>query len=347
MKLLIIANGAKNDPATRIRAIEYIPQLKKIGFENITWQGRVPEKGDGLFGSWLLFPLIKRWYALKIALLLIFGKWDLIFIQTYFVPLWILKLLRRKKQKLIFDFDDAIFMDNEGLPKYEKETANMVKYADAVVVSTPFLEKFALKYNKNVHVISTPVDISPKKQARNNPITIGWIGSSSTTVHLESIKGVIEKSIAELNCNWLIMGAAYRFTENKRVEFRNWDKNAEKLFLQAIDIGVMPLLDIEFSKGKGGYKLLLYMSAGIPVVASPVGYNVEIVKEGVNGFLAKTEEEWLNAFRNLQSDNDLWQSMSANCYNEAKEKYSRDITFEKLKGDIENTHTEYTNKLYK
>jgi glycosyltransferase involved in cell wall biosynthesis len=282
-----------------------------------------------------LFPVTKRWYMLKIPLLLLLGEWDLIFIQTYLVPLWVLKTLHKQKKKLIFDFDDAIYLDTAYSRENEVQTGNMVKYADAVVVSTPFLEEFALKYSKNVHVISTPVDMSPKKEVRNSPITIGWIGSSSTTVHIENIKSVMEKSIAELTCSWLIMGAAYRFIENPHVEFRNWDKNAEKLFLQEIDIGVMPLLDIEFSKGKGGYKLLLYMSAGIPVVASPVGYNVEIVREGVNGFLASTEDEWLNAFRKLQSDNELWQRMSANCYQEAETKYSREVTFKKLEKVIE------------
>jgi glycosyltransferase involved in cell wall biosynthesis len=335
MKLLILANGAKNDPATRIRALEYIPQFRKIGFENIVWQGRVPERGKGILERMLIFPVIKRWYLLKIPLSLIICKWDLIFIQTYFVPLWVLKILKWQNKKLIFDFDDAIYLNNNYSAQNEVQTINMLHYADAVIVSTPYLGKFAQKHNINVYVISTPVDISSKKQRIGNQITIGWIGSSSTTVFIRDLNFIIEKSIKELECQWLIMGAREEFIKNPKVEFRTWNKTAEKLFLEQIDIGVMPLRDTEFSQGKGGYKLLLYMSAGIPVVASPVGYNKEIVREGVNGFLVKTEEEWLHAFRKLQNDEGLWQQMSATCYKEANEKYSRDVTFEKLKGVIE------------
>jgi len=142
-------------------------------------------------------------------------------------------------------------------------------------------------------------------RCKNNGIVIGWIGSPGTSIFLEPLKEVLLKlkeRISDLHVQFI---GADRSLEKPGFEVIGWDSISESEQIGNFDIGIMPLPDTELSSGKCGYKILQYMAAGIPAVASPVGVNREFIHDGVNGFLASSSEEWSDRLSALLEDKDL------------------------------------------
>jgi glycosyltransferase involved in cell wall biosynthesis len=275
---------------------------------------------------------MKRFLWLKRVFALYFFNWDIVFIQRLFIAEFILKKLT-KRSRLIFDFDDAIYLDSNNKSTYRK-AENMVRFAQQVVISTPWLNSFCRKCGKDAEVIPTPVEtdiIKPFKKDNAEMIVIGWIGSSWTTGYLKTIKPVLEQLGKEFDFEFLTVGAeaGYKIEGIRHKNF-TWEFGIEAKVLPKIDIGIMPLPDNDYARAKGGYKLYLYMAAGIPCVASPVGVNNSIVKEGKNGFLAASESEWLDALRLLIQDSGLRKKMSETGRKQAVEFYDRKVCFSQL-----------------
>jgi glycosyltransferase involved in cell wall biosynthesis len=213
------------------------------------------------------------------------------------------RLLRRTGIPLVYDFDDAIWLTDtsdsnrhwSGL-KCSRKTAELCRIASAVVVGNETLGEYARRYNENVWVIPSTVDTekySPREHSRSEqPTVIGWSGSQTTARHLGALAEALRR-VAALSCVELrVMGAAFELP-GVQVSLRRWSPESEAEHLRSFDIGVMPLPDDAWSRGKCGMKALLYMAVGVPVVASPVGVSTEIIQDGVNGILAATEDDWV------------------------------------------------------
>lgn len=223
--------------------------------------------------------------------------------------------LKRRGAKLIFDFDDAIWLmdvsaGNRKLSflKRPGKTADICRLSDLVIVGNKYLADFARQYTDQVAVIPTTIDTDyhrPMAVSHQKPgVCIGWTGSETTIKHFETIVPVLEQIKAHYG------GRVYfKLITNRPVDYPSlelsatmWNKAEEVEQLAEIDIGIMPLPDDDWSKGKCGFKLLQYMAMEKPVVASPVGVNMDIVEHHQNGYLASTSEEWVDRLSALIDD---------------------------------------------
>ncbi len=338
-RLLVLTYGSWDHASSRERALKYIDLLKSAGNCNIRWLPRVPRRSPSLMPR-LIFPVRKQWLKIKRYYILLFFKWDIVFIQRLFLSSWLLKQLQKKKVSIRYDFDDAIYLDKPGESVNLKRTVTMIQAASKVMVSTPELVDFCKTYNCSPDIIATPVDtgrIRPGPVKKDDStFTIGWIGSPSTTKYLEEIARPLVKVSKVRKINLLVVGADLRqYTlPDIPVTRAKWDYEQEPQLLQQMTIGVMPLPDNEWTRAKAGYKLLLYMSAGLAVIASPVGINKEIIVNGETGFLAQNQEEWIKYFIQLCDDPLLRNKMGARGRNLVMARFERLICFQKLKESL-------------
>jgi glycosyltransferase involved in cell wall biosynthesis len=329
--MLLLTDGNIDHGSARIRAIHYMPMLEKAGFE-VCFIPRVGKKQLNVVLRYIVFPLVKRYLWIKRMYALYLGSWDIVFIQRSFLPESALRKLK-KKTPVIFDFDDAIYISDHRLAN-KKKTEIMIKYADELIISTEYLNDFCSLFNRKGIVIPSPVEtdrIKPaSKQPREKPV-IGWIGSLTTTQNLMAVVTALQKLYKEVPFKFITMGARpdYRISDIDHIS-KPWSFEDENSFLSEIDIGIMPLPDYDYTRAKGGYKLYLYMAAGIPCVASPVGVNRSIIRDGENGFLASTDDEWIGTLKTLFADPELRQKLGQTGRIDAVKYYDRNICFEKL-----------------
>lgn len=331
-KILMLTDGNIDNASSRIRAIQYIPYLQKNDYK-VKLIPRIPKKSAVMLWRFFFFPLLKRWFSLKRLIALKYFHWDLVFIQRSFLSEDLLVSLKSRKIPVLFDFDDAIYL-HARKPKNREKTALMVRYADRVIVSTDFLKAFCQQQGKEAFIIPSPVEtnrIRPTDRAVHELVTIGWMGSAWTTDFLKIVEKPLQDLAKKYSFRFLTVGAKAEFKiEGIHLESYPWKFEQENDQIGKMDIGIMPLPDNEWSQSKGGYKLLQYMSGGIPCVASPVGINSWIIKPGINGFLASTNAEWFESLEKLLLDPLLRIELGHQGRKDAVLFYSRDICFEKL-----------------
>lgn len=266
--------------------------------------------------------------------------YDIVFLQRKLFTTIELNILRRNTQRLMYDFDDAVmFRDSTKKNQYSsartKKFIRTIKNADMVIAGNKYLKDLAIRHNPQTFVIPTTVDMELYREkpatTSSDSVILGWIGSKATLFYLENIKNVFE-TIFERFPNVSLKIVADRFFDcNKRpVIKKRWKYEDETDDLHTFDIGLMPLTDDLWSRGKCGFKLLQYMAAGIPPVCSPVGVNKEIVKDGINGFYALDEQEWVEKLSNLILDRQLRYRIGKNARLTVLDNYSKAIYEKKL-----------------
>lgn len=222
---------------------------------------------------------------------------------------------------VILDYDDAVFhqYDQHGNRIVRTllggKLKPLLRRAGLAICGNEYLQGYAARYCRRTEIVPTVVDtgqFTPRTgpmEAR--PVTIGWIGSPSTWRYAEPLVPLL-RTIAEAgNLAIRVVGAGPQTETPPRFEFLNWSEAGEIPLIQGMDIGIMPLPDEPWARGKCGYKLIQYMACGLPVVASPVGVNSRIVDHGCNGFLATTPSEWARALSDLANDASLRRKMGA------------------------------------
>lgn len=334
-KILMLTYGGWNHASSRIRALYYIPELENSGWK-IHWLPRAPEEKSGIRGL-IIFALVKRFFTVKRYLAITFSQWDLIFVQRLILSPVELKILHWRNIPLIYDFDDAIYL---GSIKNKTRTKRMIQAAKKVIVSNNGLAEFCKEFNSLPVVLPSPVDnerINKKNwDTDKSEVIIGWIGSTWTEKYVKEI----EEALASLNrkkVKLLLVGASKNHKINRvRLEIAPWSFEMEKELLHRIDIGIMPLTDDEWSRGKGGYKIYQYMAAGLPVVASPVGINKKIVDHGINGFLANNKDEWIEYLSTLIQNPDLRKTMGERGRDKMVNNYSYKACFPVLNSALKN-----------
>jgi glycosyltransferase involved in cell wall biosynthesis len=173
-----------------------------------------------------------------------------------------------------------------------------VKLADMVIVGSSYLAELAKRYNSNVKIISTAVQIEDYRVdspiQSDGKIRLVWIGSKSSTSYLAEIVPVLEKIGASFNNVVLrIISDEFLDLKNMLVEKVLWEKRSRGIKLAECDIGIAPLPDNPFTQGKCSFKVLEYMASGLPIVASPIGTNKDHIREGITGFLVEKHDQWL------------------------------------------------------
>lgn len=221
------------------------------------------------------------------------------------------------KKKIIFDFDDAIWNldssdENKSMAwmKKPQKTENIIRYADLIFAGNQYLANYASQYNSNIIIIPTTIDTYyHQKQIKesNSTICIGWTGSKTTIPHFEIIIPVLLDLKQKYNdqISFQIIGDRYFQNDIIGIQGIEWNINSEIEDLSHINIGLMPLPDDEWTKGKCGFKGLQYMALSIPTIMSPVGVNNEIIENGKNGFLANSHKEWVEKISALIDSEEL------------------------------------------
>ena len=246
---------------------------------------------------------------------------DLLFVQKVIFPPPIRWLLRHMSTPVVYDFDDAIFTTEVRSGHWlarVKESRNasgvpaMLGLADLAVVENEYTAEFA-RQHCDVLQITGPIDTTSYAEIRSrvadtDPFTVGWIGSGSTVAYLELIAPVLQRLARELNLRLLVVGAQFEL-HGVDVECKPWALEQEATDLARCHVGVMPVPDDPWTRGKGGYKLLQYMACGLPVVTHPIGINTVIVEEGLTGYLAPDEDTWVSRLTQLGEDPDLRRQM--------------------------------------
>jgi glycosyltransferase involved in cell wall biosynthesis len=223
--------------------------------------------------------------------------------------------LAHVRAPVVFDFDDAIWIHsvsqaNRRLAwlKNVNKISGIASLAHTVLAGNDYLANWARAYSNNVHVVPTCVDtqrFSPGAARPNTgPVTIGWSGSPSTFSHLKPLLPVLERIKARFQdrVRFRVMGDPSFQYAPLNLQGEAWAPHAELSLLQEMNIGLMPLPDDQWTRGKCGLKGLVSMSVGAATVMSPVGVNNEIVSHGENGFLAHSDDEWVDILSRLIDD---------------------------------------------
>jgi len=211
-------------------------------------------------------------------------------------------LLKLIGKKIIFDFDDAIQYGSENnnswlfsnLIRCDWKIKIIIKISNIVIAGNKNLKKFASKLNDNVKIIPTTIDIKKYKFVKKKiqkTLTIGWSGSLSTSKYIENFLPILLKIQKKKKFKILIIGSKLNIN-NKEIKCLDWSSKNELKYLNKIDIGLMPLPNNQWTKGKCGLKIIQYLSVGIPSVVSNVGINSEIIINGKNGYLVNNKSEW-------------------------------------------------------
>jgi glycosyltransferase involved in cell wall biosynthesis len=309
-------------PSTRFRVFQYLPYFAK----EEEWDIKVYVLPDSLQEK------IQVFFSLK--------SFDIVFLQKSLLSFFNYQLLRKNSKLLVFDFDDAIMFHDSRKEKIESfirrhRFARIIKNSDIIIAGNDYLKNHAMKYNRNVFVVPTPIDMERYKQETqlksDITVTLGWIGSSSTIFYLELFKHVWDR-IFIIYPNTRLKIVADKFFDCDKIPVikKKWNYEDEIDDLHSFDIGLMPLTDDLWSGGKCGLKLLQYMAAGVPVICSPVGVNKEIVRHGVNGFWATNENEWLENLGKLIKNLSLREKIGKEAIRTVKQSYSLEVWAPKL-----------------
>lgn len=323
MKILFWIPYPKEGASNRYRIEQYLPYLKKESIEFALRSFWISSAYRILYVRGRYFQ--KSCYFIlgtisRIVDLLNIHRYDLIIIHRESYPIGgaiFESILHLLKKPFIFDFDDAIFFPsnsriNNFIEKFKcpGKIAVIIKLSKAVIAGNSYLAEFALNHNRNVFIVPTAIDTSKyrlRQKTHEDSITVGWMGSVTTAEFLYMIEGVfVRLSKRFKNVGFKMVGGDdIRIPGLTNITSKPWSLNAEMEDLASFDIAIMPMPDNEWTKGKCGFKAILYMSMGIPCVCSAVGVNKEIIHDGVNGFLAKTEEEWVDKLSRLITDERL------------------------------------------
>lgn len=318
-------------PSQRFRVELFLPVLDQAGIEyrvhpfldERSWMyfystGRIINKFLGI---------VKGFSARLGVLLGEVRSYEYVFIHREASPLgppwieWFLAKLWRRK--IIYDFDDAIWIPNTssanrwfGWAKANWKVKWICRWAHIVVGGNEYLCQFARQYAKSVVCIPTVVDTqaghkSVKQHHGGKPV-VGWTGSHSTLKYLDIIVPVLQKLQQELEFEFCVIADRDPELPLRDYRFIPWQAASENQDLLNLDIGLMPLISEPWSEGKCGFKLIQYFAAGLPVVASPVGVNTSLIEQGQNGYLCSTPQEWQLGLLKLITDPNLRSVMGNN-----------------------------------
>ncbi|MDR0789408.1 MAG: glycosyltransferase family 4 protein [Bacteroidales bacterium] len=270
---------------------------------------------DNLYSNKSVLISAIKGYIKRVFVLRKVRKYDKIFVEKElfpYCPAVVEKILALIGIKYIVDYDDAIFhhydMNSNWLIRFLlKEKINKVmKYSQVVIAGNNYLASKAKKTGaKRIEIMPTIIDLSRysiKKIEEKKPVIIGWIGSQNTLTYLMTIKSALQQIMYEYDVELHIIGADATLELGDKEKHIKWIEETEVQSLLDCDIGIMPLLDTPWEQGKCGYKLIQYMACGLPVIASAIGANNDIVKHEQNGFLVNSPEEWINAFEQYITD---------------------------------------------
>jgi hypothetical protein len=327
----LVTLGTEREACSRVRLLQYRSHLEARGF-TVRIEAFYPDRRRASAAPPALLRQIgaaRHTWARVRYLSHLAAQHDVVVWQRVLPPRWLQRQLRRHTARLLFDFDDAIYTTHIGAdpvpPDVDARFQHMLRMSDMVLASTPPLAARARRHQAHVLEIPSPVDcvrLQPRTSERTDGrVVIGWIGSPATTMYLEPVLPVLRKIVAaRQRVGVTLVGANLAGDETIRVV--PWSLESECRDIQQFDIGIMPLTDDEWARGKGGYKLLQYMACGLPSVASDVGINSAIVRHGETGIIARDLAQWEAALLALVDSAEQRRAMGARARARAEAEYS-------------------------
>ncbi|MGX2039502.1 glycosyltransferase family 4 protein [Methylocaldum sp. MU1018] len=318
MKVLLLSRYGRLGASSRLRSYQYLPYLESQGFR-ITVDPFFKDAYLERFYAGRGKPLryLLDGYGRRIVSLSGLRAFDLVWIQAEafpWLPAWVETVMEKTGIPYVVDYDDAIFhrYDRHANPVIRKilgdKIDRVMRHSKAVIAGSEYLAERATQAGAaRVELIPTSIDLNRYPQHPAEPgavFTVGWIGSPTTAQYLRSLNEVFAAIARDHPIRVKVVGAGTSHVQpaDFEIEYRDWSERTEVDDILSFDVGIMPLSDTPWERGKCGYKLIQYMGCYKPVIASPVGANLRIVEHGVNGFLASAESEWKAALLELLHD---------------------------------------------
>lgn len=325
MKVLYLTKYPRNAASSRLRSYQYFPYLEKNGFQ-VTVSPLFNEAYiNQLYAKQPISKInLINCYLKRLIVLFSIKKYDTIVIEKELFPYffsWFERALYYLNVKYVVDYDDAIFHNYDlksnklFLFFLKNKIYNVMKYSGTVIAGNDYLAQKAKDAGaQNIVNIPTVIDIDNYfiKEKLNKKVIIGWIGSPSTFKYVEAILPVITALISKFDIEFHIIGSKNELPYNANIKYFDWTEQSEVDLIADFDIGIMPLDNSPWELGKCSYKLIQYMGCGVAVVASPIGMNNEVVIEGENGFLADTQQDWIDKLSLLIENENLRNTLGKN-----------------------------------
>lgn len=319
-RLLFVSKG-EDASSTRYRALQFFPLWREAGF--------APSHVTASGGLRATFDMLRQ-----------ARRADVVIVLRKTFPVALLWLLRRAARRLIFDFDDAIFCNSDGSPSRTRSArfAAMVRACDHVLAGNAFLAARAAAINPAVTRIPTCLDARRYQVTASKPddvLDLVWIGSHSTRKYLAEALPWLAAAAQQLPQLRLKIIADFDLPDCGVTTLPlAWRADSEAHELASAHIGIAPLRDDDWSRGKCALKVLQYMAAGLPVVSSKAGANAEVIEDGVHGFLVTTPQEWAARITQLAGDDDLRHRMGEAGRRRAATDYSIEPVFARLRSVV-------------
>ena len=339
IKVLLLTKYGMKGASSRLRTRQYLPYLRDY---------KVQVEHSALFSdSYVDFVYSKGRHSILLSIFYFFRRllvlctsfrYDVIWIEKElfpYAPAWAERLLYILNIPYIVDYDDAIF-HNYDLSKSNfvrrflgRKIDTVMKHAQTVVAGSSYLESRAILAGaSHTIVIPTVVDVDRypiQFERTRNPPVIGWIGSPSTEKYVAALDRVFIEIRKRHHVRFIAVGATKKLADalpGIDLEIVPWDENTEADYISQMTVGIMPLFDGPWEKGKCGYKLIQYMACQIPVIASGIGVNAEIIDEETCGFVVTSDDEWLAALEQVLLRWDIADKMGVNGRRRVEECYS-------------------------
>lgn len=323
MKILLLSRYGHMGASSRVRFYQYLPFLEAEGISvtvanllendylSDLYSGRSRQFGD-IIGA----------YIRRLRQLLKSRRFDVVWVEYEilpWLPAWAETILYHLNIPYVVDYDDAVFHRYNMHPRalvrglLGHKIDVIMRRAALVTVGNEYLRDYARKAGaQRVEYIPSVIDLKRyalSLKSENSVFTIGWIGTPATQNYLHLIHPALIEVCKDGTAQLVLVGSSLTKLDGVPTENRLWSEETEVAEIQRFDVGIMPMPDDAWSRGKCGYKLIQYMACAKPVVASPVGVAHRMIQDGENGFLAATTEDWVNAFTGLKEDRRLRERM--------------------------------------
>jgi glycosyltransferase involved in cell wall biosynthesis len=345
MNILLLSRYGQLGASSRVRSYQYLPYLKEQGIHVKIAHLLGDDYLRNFYSGKRIKPsLILKAYLRRLGVLLQIRHFDLLWIEKElfpWLPVWGEVIFPRLKIPYVVDYDDAVFHRYDLHRKIiirkllGTKIDIVMRRATLVIVCNDYLAERAWQAGaRQVEYLPSVVDLKryivKKKRSRSKTFNIGWMGSPTSTQYIPSILPAIKKVCEGGAARFILIGAGNLNLKGLPAEIHPWSEKNEVAELQKFDVGIMPLADRPEERGKCGYKLIQYMACGLPVVASPIGVNREIVENGINGFLAVSTSDWVSALHRLSEDSALRKKMGSAGRNKVANKYCVQVTAPRL-----------------
>ncbi len=312
-RILFILAGTRQEASPRYRAIQFIPYLEKHGF-----QAELHFPAEKPSGIKRVFATIRE----EREIIRKARRNDIVFIQKRLFRPAFVKQLKRYGAKLVFDFDDSILTSQNAhrstLTRLRSRNRfhAICEHADLILAGNQYLAEQAGHGRATVKVLPTVIDaaryVDLEQKGDIKEIVLGWIGQPVNYGYLQALAPVLARlGKAHPNIKLRVISRGEFKMDGIPLETLTWQEHSEVHDLAQVDIGLMPIPDNEWARGKCALKAIQYMATGLPTVCSDIGANREVVRDGIDGFLAGDESEWFDALERLITDPALRNRMGA------------------------------------